>query len=50
MSCPGSCTAQKGTRNSAVMRESSFLGRLIFQIKVFLPIQYIPLLKHKGLW
>ena len=21
MSCPGSCTAQKGTRNSAVMRK-----------------------------
>jgi len=40
LSCPGSCTAQKGTRISAVMRYDTKKDRSIFKIKMLLPKQY----------
>ena len=40
LSCPGSWTAQKGTRVSAVMRNETEKNQLIFKIKALLPKQY----------
>ena len=40
LSCPGSWTAQKGTRSSAVMRSETKKDRSMFKIKVLLPKQY----------
>ena len=40
LSCPGSWTAQKGTRISAVMRYETKGNQLIFKIKILLPKQY----------
>lgn len=40
LSRPGSWTAQKGTRASAVMRNDTKKNRSMFKIKVLLPKQY----------
>lgn len=48
MSCPGSCTTQKGTRISAVMRKKKNKGSNNMKIKVFLLKQYkqVLVVKH----
>lgn len=49
LSCPGSWTAQKGTRTSAVMRSETKKNRSMFKIKVLLPKQYKKPNKPKSL-